>query len=242
MSYYSISRTASGLGQYFYNYFFKYYGINYQYFSLSVEPENFQHQFNQLIRLGAKGINISSPYKNMVLEKLTTLDNTVLEHKSCNTIKLDGTVLKGFNTDLVGIKYVNNIILAYNKITVLGQGAMGTMLKKTSTHPNISFYARGLDNWSNRHIHTDVIVNCTTLGTSIMDSPIDYVPEGVKLVIDLSLKNNKLKDLCNRYDIVYENGRTFYMKQFIEQFNIHIGIRVTEEQFLRAERNIYNDR
>jgi shikimate dehydrogenase len=127
-----------------------------------------------------KGMNVTIPYKEEIMQHLDILDKTAKEIGAVNTIKFTKRGnLKGYNTDVVGFE---NSILPYLKThhkyaLILGTGgaskAVAYALKKNkiqykfvSRNPfgkeQISYAALTKDVVSKYHI----IVNCTPIGTS----------------------------------------------------------------------------
>ena len=127
-----------------------------------------------------KGMNVTIPYKEEIIQHLDILDKTAKEIGAVNTIKFTKRGnLKGYNTDVVGFE---NSILPYLKThhkfaLILGTGgaskAVAYALKKNeiqykfvSRNPfgkeQISYEDLTKDVLSKHHI----IVNCTPIGTS----------------------------------------------------------------------------
>ena len=72
-----------------------------------------------------KGINVTIPYKKEVIQYLDYVDPLVKKIGSCNCIINDNGVLKGYNTDYYGFKFLleeNNIDVTNKKIAILGSG------------------------------------------------------------------------------------------------------------------------
>jgi shikimate dehydrogenase len=52
-----------------------------------------------------KGLNVTIPYKEDVISYLTSMNDVVKEIGACNCIKVEGDVLTGHNTDVVGFRH-----------------------------------------------------------------------------------------------------------------------------------------
>ena len=92
--------------------------------------ENFElktiDEFRLLLteHLDLKGLNVTIPYKEEVLPFLTDKNDIVEAIGACNTIKIDGENLYGYNTDVVGFRKAlePQLKLHHKKALVLGTG------------------------------------------------------------------------------------------------------------------------
>lgn len=219
----SISRFPSKMGTYFYNSFFAKYKLNCEYSADRVfNLQNYMKQdFGTL-----NGMSVSMPFKKEIIKYLTCADKSVLDNNSCNTILIKDRQLIGYNTDLQGVLFTKTVIKPSDRILLLGSGAMGNMFYREFLPFNsITMVSRSLGNWETRHaLEPTVIINATGAGTSSLHSPLLFIPDSVKLVIDLALKDNQLKDQCSLKNIKYIGGFDFYKHQFKKQFKIYTDI------------------
>lgn len=224
----SISGSPGSTGTYYYSKFFKHYGINAEYNSF--KANNLNEVQNYLANKSYSGFNISMPFKLQVINYLNFISPEVNEFSSCNTIKIEKNGLYGFNTDINGVSKIVSSISQRDFVFVLGNGAMGKMFAKTLKFKNIGFkvLSPSLNNWENRHQKCDILINCTSLGTSNMDSPIDSI-NGVHTVYDLTFNGINLQKICT--SINYYSGILFYKEVFLKQFLLHTNIAPDEEYF-----------
>lgn len=223
----SLSKYPGKMGKYFYTEFFKHYNIDATYEPRSCE--DIKSGIDSALNEQVSGISVSMPFKQSVISLLNQRSASVQMYNSCNTIKIDKDSIKGYNADLAGVEYVTKSILRSDRITVLGAGAVGSMFVKyleDSHYSNLNVCARTLNTWTNRYKPTDVIINCTALGTSTEESPykLGQIPPDTRLVIDLAINDNEFKQQCQNYNIKYISGREFYRSQFLKQFEIYTGI------------------
>jgi shikimate 5-dehydrogenase len=223
----SLSKYPGKMGKYFYTEFFKHYNIDATYEPRSCE--DIKSAIDSALNEQVNGISVSMPFKQSVISLLNQRSASVQMYNSCNTIKIDKDSIKGYNADLAGVEYVTKSILRSDRITVLGAGAIGSMFVKyleDSHYSNLNVCARSLNTWTNRYKPTDVIINCTALGTSTEESPykLGQIPPETRLVIDLAINDNEFKQQCQNYKIKYVSGREFYRSQFLKQFEIYTGI------------------
>lgn len=224
MNFYSLSQHPGKTGEKFYRAMFKKHHLSHSYTAQGTN--DVKGSIQSLISLGADGISISMPFKKEVLDILDYSDNIVTQFTSCNTIKILDGKLYGYNTDFIGLLSSINHIPAGSKISILGDGAMGSMFKKILGDAEI--YSRKLGNWDQRYNDNDVIINCTSYGTATSESPFESLPK-TTLVIDLAIKENKLHKQCIESSIQYISGLEFYKYQFLKQFEIYTGIEIKIE-------------
>jgi shikimate 5-dehydrogenase len=239
--YVSVSQYPGKTGTYFYNKFFKHYNMDAHYRAHSCD--DIEQFIKQAIEHGISGISVSMPYKQQVIPLLTEFDAYVLIYNSCNTITVNGEIARGYNADIKGVEHVCRNIEPGSKITILGAGAVGSMFIKylEENNYNLTVCARSLKTWEHRFAETDVIINCTALGTSTKESPyqIGQLHPSVKLVIDLAINDNSLKDQCLAKGIKYISGREFYKAQFMNQFKIYTGIEPDADLYDKFESEFY---
>jgi shikimate dehydrogenase len=224
----SLSQYPGKTGLYFYTEFFKHYNIDAVYEPRSCD--NIEQSLKDALNENISGISISMPFKKTVIPLLNQKTAYVELYNSCNTIKIDKESICGYNADLAGVEQVAKHILLNDRITVLGAGAIGSMFVKYLEHSHydkLNVCARNLGTWNERYKSTDIVINCTALGTSTEESPykLGQIPTSTRLVIDLSIKDNEFKQQCQTYGIKYISGREFYRSQFLKQFEIYTGIK-----------------
>lgn len=224
----SISAAPGKTGTYYYSEFFKYYDIKAEYNALKANS-NYELE-SHLKKEIYSGFNVSMPFKAEVIRYLSVISPEVTNYNSCNTIKVSQGKLNGFNTDIAGVLKVLSSISKEDFVLVLGNGAIGKMFTKVLKLQDIKFemISRSLNNWEKRHQKCDVLINCTSLGTSIFDSPIDLI-NGLHTVYDLTFNGINLRKICS--SINYFSGVFFYKEVFLKQFLIHTDIAPDPDYF-----------
>lgn len=238
----SLSQYPGKMGKYFYAEFFKHYNIDATYTPLA--SSDAEQSIQQAINDGISGISISMPFKRSVISMLDRRHPYVDLYNSCNTIKIEQGKAVGYNTDLAGVEEVCKEIKHGDKITILGAGAIGSMFVKyleEDHYGNLNVCTRTSSTWNNRYGYSDVIINCTALGTSTNESPykLGQIPPAARVIIDLAIKDNELRDQCKTYGIKYVSGREFYRSQFLKQFEIYTGIKPSVDVYNEIESNQY---
>jgi shikimate dehydrogenase len=240
--YISLSQYPGKTGTYFYNKFFKHYSIDAVYEARFCD--DIKHYLTKIVDNGVSGISISMPFKQTVIPLLTELDAYTTIYNSCNTITVNGEITRGHNADIFGVEHVCKNINFNDRITILGTGAIGGMFIKyleEGNYSNINVCARSLKTWERRYAPSDVIINCTSMGTSSADSPylLGQLHPDVKTVIDLAIKDNEFKKQCLAKGIKYISGREFYKSQFLKQFYIYTKVIPDPDVYNQFESEFY---
>lgn len=115
------------------------------YLAFDVAEENLSQAVSGLRALGARGLNITIPYKTEIMAYLDSVDPEAAALGAVNTIFCDGDHWRGFNTDGPGLlavlkRHVEN--LEDCRILVLGaggaaKGICGTLLRGGIRHMGI---------------------------------------------------------------------------------------------------------
>lgn len=220
----SLAKFPGKVGNFFYNYFFKKYNLDYTYTSIGCDSiESYIVNFKNF-----SGISISMPYKTAVVPYLNYCDDLVKKYKICNTVKVVDNFLYGYNTDYFGVKYILTLIQKNDRVSLLGDGAMARIFSNSLL--NYDQYSRKLNNWNLRDKDTDVIINCTAIGTSVDKVLFSNFPKS-RLLIDLSFNNSLLRDEAESNGTKYISGLQFYKFVFLEQFKIYTKIELHSHEF-----------
>lgn len=158
-----------------------------------------------------KGLNVTIPYKESIIEYLNYIDPIAKKIGAVNTIKIDKkNKLSGYNTDYIGFKKtLNNKNLNHKKALILGAGGAskaiihaleGLKVKSTivsrTPSSNTILYEE-----INKNIIQDntIIVNCTPVGTF---PKVDECP-------NIPYKYISKNHLC--YDLIYNPIKTKFL-------------------------------
>lgn len=77
-------------------------GLNYKYVAFDVLPENLKDALKGIVALGIKGVNVTIPHKESVLENLDDVSPEARIVGAVNTIVNENGTLSGYNTDVYG--------------------------------------------------------------------------------------------------------------------------------------------
>ncbi|NAS32815.1 shikimate dehydrogenase [Flavobacteriaceae bacterium R38] len=125
-----------------------------------------------------KGLNVTIPYKEVVIPLLDELNDDAAKIGAVNTIKISNHKLTGFNTDFYGFEksLVPLLNKSHKKALILGTGGASKAIAYTLNKLNIpySFVSRKVTEEGhfsyqdlNKNIIEEytIIINCTPLGT-----------------------------------------------------------------------------
>ncbi|MDD3860156.1 MAG: shikimate dehydrogenase [Bacteroidales bacterium] len=164
------------------------------------------------------GLNVTTPYKELVIPYLDEIDSLILRLGTVNTVKITRTVdsvkTKGFNTDVYGLnKTFDNLNLPKkSKAIILGSGGSGKttnfVLKERGIETlNVSRSPQNLQHLSYSKLtesiisQHNIIVNATPVG---MYPKIDLFP-------DIPYKYINKNHFC--IDLVYNPAQTLFLKK-----------------------------
>ena len=160
------------------------------------------------------GLNVTIPYKELVMPYLDELDETAAKIGAVNTIKKVGDKLIGYNTDAFGFESTLLKLLGKNtvqKALILGTGGASKAVKYVLSKHNIAYQFVSRTAKEGRLTYDDVnaeilashqlIVNTTPLG---MYPNIDNCPK---------LNYNSISKEHYLLDLVYNPPETLFLKQ-----------------------------
>ncbi|MDC1456477.1 shikimate dehydrogenase [Flavobacteriaceae bacterium] len=168
--------------------------------------------FKNIIKDNAiKGLNVTIPYKEEIIELINKIDPIAKKIGAINTIKIhDKDIIEGYNTDYVGfVMSLKNIISNQKKALVLGTGGASkavifglnsigvksTIVSRDKREGVISY-----SELSKKVIEENtIIINCTPLGT------FPEVQECPKIPFEFLSSNH----IC--YDLIYNPEKTKFL-------------------------------
>lgn len=169
-----------------------------------------------------KGLNITIPYKESIIQHLTSVDSDAKEIGAVNTIKIidnKNFILHGYNTDAFGFEesvkpFLQNSI---QKALILGTGgaskAVAFVLKKLGIQH--FFITRTKKNNSGYLIYNEITEEIISSHTLIINAtPAGMFPE---MNTAPALPYHFLTNKHVLYDLVYNPAETLFMKRGIEQ-------------------------
>ena len=199
------------------------------YYYENYELENLSGLKELINKNNLSGINITTPYKEKILNHLDIIDNTAKKIGSVNTIKIYNNKLVGFNTDIIGFeKSILFTIKNRKNALILGDGGASKAVQYVFKKNNIKITiisrksSRNYNNLTKEDIINNlIIINTTTLG---MYPDIKSYP---KIPYEYLNKNHLV------YDLVYNPKKTKFLEK-AEKQGSHI---INGYQMLKKQAN-----
>ena len=167
---------------------------------------------------GLAGLNVTVPYKQLVLKHLDSIENIPAEVKACNCIKITDGKLTGYNTDITGFEKSFSPLLKshHKKALILGNGGAAAAVKFVLKKSGIDFeiVSRRIHNSSSltyedlneKKIRENLlIINTTPLGMSPNENQAPDIPY------------EYLTPQHFLYDLIYNPGKTLFLKKGEDQ-------------------------
>jgi len=226
----------------------------YVYFAANIKPEKLKESINAIRTLEIRGVSVTIPHKESVVEYLDQIDNTALKIGAVNTIINDHGVLKGYNTDWLGIvRPLEKLTSLKNKrVALIGAGgaaraaAYGLTLKGSEltiynrTIENAKKLAKefGADARSFEEIseikNADIVINSTSVGIfpNLGETPVPkkFITKN-QIIFDIvytPYQTQLLKEAKEQGAQVI-HGLEMFLHQGVEQFKLFTGQNAPEE-------------
>ena len=229
------------------NYWLRENNIHAIYDKKKIDEKNLQSIISEVKEKKINGINVTVPFKKLVIPYLDKLSREAEQTQSVNTIILTNDNLVGHNTDIAGftkaIKDLNfniegkkifilgaggvvpSIIFALNKMNV-SKIIISNRTKKKAEDLKSQFHNLEVLDWGDVN-DFDVIINATSLGLNKEAIDLDFSKfSNNKLFYDViynPVETNFLKEgkkLGNKT----ENGKLMFIYQAFEAFKLWHGI------------------
>ena len=158
------------------------------------------------------GFNVTIPYKTKIIQYLDYISDEAKEINAVNTVKVINKKLYGFNTDITGFeKSISPIIDQRKTALILGNGGASKAIQFVLRKNKIRFKIVNrnseisYENINKKMIkNTDIIINCTPIGTSPNISEYPRIPY------------NLLNSKHLLYDLVYNPKQSQFLTNGLE--------------------------
>ena len=161
-----------------------------------------------------EGLNVTIPYKQLVLRHLHTTKNIPDELRACNCIKINKGVLSGYNTDVAGFEksFVPLLKNYHTRALILGNGGATAAVIFVLKKLNIGF------DIVSRKLHDGSSLTYDNLDEKIMKESliiINTTPVG------MFPNNNECPDIPYQfitekhllYDLIYNPAKTLFLQK-----------------------------
>ncbi len=232
----------------FQNVAFEYLGIDAVYVPFEVKPEKLKHAVDGLSALGVRGVNVTLPHKEKILEYVDQMDEHTVSIGSANTLKFTN-LIEAYNTDWTGfLKALNEAEIKEKTALVLGAGGTSRAILYALKKAEYDIYlwnrtyekAVELSKKFQAHVvkkpedvlkKVSLIVNTTSVGLK-MDDPhlFDYSQiEQSHTVFDVIYRETPLLRKAKDKGAKAIDGLSMLLYQGIESFKIWTGFEVPFE-------------
>lgn len=193
-------------------------GVDAAYKAFEISKDNISKLGEAIKLLNIRGVNVTIPYKEVVMKQLDYISKEAKDIGAVNTIFLEDGKLKGYNSDYFGFKKtleINDIEVKNKICVVLGTGgaskALVTCLKDSEVKElyvvtrdknkkiNVSSDVKIIDYKDLENIKGDLIVNATPVG---MYPNVDKSPVSKEVI----------ENFDTLVDIVYNPKKTEFLK------------------------------
>ena len=209
------------------NFWFKKYNISADYSLLEIEQNEIEEIIKKIRNKELHGINVTVPYKQVVIPFLDLILDDAKETLSVNTISLnkDGKIV-GNNTDVYGLeqgflKRLDEKNLEQNKILILGAGGVTpsiiyALAKKGIKQITISNRTIEKDENNKKRFPFIKIIKWENIETEVnsMNIIVNATSLGLKNSLDFTQEFKFIKNNLVYYDIIYNPRETTMIKKF----------------------------
>jgi shikimate dehydrogenase len=192
---------------------------NYELFE--IEKEEVENTINKFKNIGVGGINVTIPYKKVIMKSLDEITSEAKKIGAVNTICFKDKKSIGYNTDYAGFGMMltkNNIDIKMKKAVVLGSGGAAKAViqylidseigeitvvsrganKIKDIHNNKEYNIISYEEVSRMH-DKDLIINCTPCG---MYPNVDNCP----------VEKSDIDKFSTAIDLIYNPKETLFLK------------------------------
>ena len=227
---------------------------DYKYNLIEVSKDNFD---KFMVDRNFNAINVTIPYKEMVIPYLSYIDPKAKEIGAVNTIVNNNNQLFGYNTDYLGLKKLiekNNIIFENKKVLILGTGGTSKtayILSKDLGCKEVVKVSRKqsestitYDEAKNKFNDANIIINTTPCGMYPNDDLILELENfhNLEAIVDVIYNplNTKLIREARKRNIKAVNGLYMLVAQAVYASYIFINKEVDENKIDEVYQKIKN--
>jgi len=197
--------------------------------------------------LNIKGVSVTIPHKEKVMEYLEEIDEIAYEIGAVNTIVNENGVLKGYNTDWIGVLKAfkeNGVEIQDKKVVIIGAGGASKAVvyalikggaEKIFVYNRTFEKAKFLEKkfgviakpWEELNSASgDIIIQTTSVGLKSWESPVEEsVISRFKVAMDIVYLplETKFLSLAKKHGKIID-GLQMLLYQGVEQFKLWTGI------------------
>ena len=164
-----------------------------------------------------RGLSVTAPHKQMVMEHLDWIDPTATEIGAVNTITVDVDRLLGYNTD--GAGFIHPLLkkfdsLAGRRAAIIGAGgaARAAIWALRQQQAEVTIFARNVTKAQESFTVNCAPLECATFGD--YDLVVNTTPLGSGSYIDQSpVTSKQLNGVRIAYDLIYNPADTRFLRE-----------------------------
>lgn len=216
-----------------FDWFFKCQNIEASYVRFA--SRNIESAVNFCKELGLSGFNVTAPYKELIIKHIDCLDPVAGKIGSVNTVIVDGSKLKGYNTDYLGV--LNSLPNVKDvKCLVIGAGGAAraacygldsaganititnrTRQKAESIAKQFNCYAESIEEIEMLVAQNQIIINTLPSGVKVVK---DQWFRASHIVFDAIYNNSMYKEVAKRKCAQFVDGEQWLLNQAMPAFEI----------------------
>jgi shikimate dehydrogenase len=239
-------------------------GVKGVYVPFMVKPDHLGEAIHSLKILNIAGANITVPYKESVIPFLDTLSESAKIIGAINTIASDGNVVKGYNTNAIGLMdtlEAEGFDPANKTALVFGSGGVAraavfilnwlraerviiaarNLAKAEKIAAALGGQAVAIDALVKQSLRANIIVNATSVSdydeaNGLSELVLDLNVSDCELLLDLNYgrRKNFWQDTARIKGIRFSDGLLTLAHQAKRTFALWTGIQVDPTEFLKA--------
>lgn len=223
---------------------FKSENISATYDKIEILSDNFKEEFTEIKNSGYDGLNITIPYKEIIIPYLDYLSKEAKYIGAVNTVLFKDGKSYGYNTDyhgFISLLNSNEISAKGKEAVILGAGGVSNSVVKALL--DLGIYDITIVNRSKQNFHSqytvsyeffneniskyDILINCTPVGMfpNINNCPIEKSQIKGKYIIDLiyNPKKTLLLQYAEELGFTGINGEAMLLAQAKESQKIWLS-------------------
>ena len=200
------------------NYWIKENSINAVYKKKQINKDELSNIILKIKKKEIHGINVTVPFKKVVIPFLDRLSNEASNTQSVNTIYLDDNKIVGHNTDIEGFEQsikVSKFSMINKKILILGAGGVVPSIIFALNKMNISEILISNRTKKNAQCLKDLFKNINIIDWGEVpkfDMIINATSVGLKKDDKIDLDFSKIGKNKFFYDVIYKPSETHFLK------------------------------
>jgi shikimate dehydrogenase len=218
-----------------------------------ISAESASHAIFLFKDIGLSGMNVTSPFKQDILENLDKADPAVSAIGAANTVVLDGTLLQGFNTDHIGVTSSlkhHGLHLQDSACLVLGAGGAGraaaygliqegahviltnrTYEKAEQAAESLGCQAAPLDSLKSLLDNTEIVVSALTPRINPIEQ--EWLRSS-HVILDANYPFSSLRTLAQKQGCTTISGEDWLLHQAIPAYKLFTGREANRKSLVDA--------